>query len=495
MVPLAAVVEVSAEVTGTRSRTAKTAALAALLARLDEAEVAPATAMLSGELPGGRAGVGWSTLAALDVAPAERPALGITEVTEAVDEVRRIAGSGAGRRRQAALTALLARATPAEQDFLIRLLGGELRQGALEGVMVEAIARAAEVRTESVRRAFMLSGRLPDTARAALHGGEAALSGFHLELGRPIRPMLASPAGTLDQALAELGAATVEHKLDGARIQVHRDGDEVRVYTRALRDITAGTPELVELVRAMDCRRVVLDGEALALDDRGRPRPFQAREPSPLHPYFFDCLHLDGEDLLDRPLRDRLAALDRVAAGHRVPAEPEPTPERAAALFDDALAAGNEGLVVKSLDSVYAAGRRGRSWRKVKPEHTLDLIVLAAEWGSGRRRGWLSNLHLGARDPDGGPPVMVGKTFKGLTDELLIWQTEEFQRRATAREPWGVRLDAGPVVEIELDGVQTSTRYPGGVALRFARVLRYRPDKDPADADLIEAVRALLPGG
>ncbi|SFP36785.1 DNA ligase-1 [Amycolatopsis arida] len=369
--------------------------------------------------------------------------------------------------------------------------------------MLDGIAAAAGVPAEAVRRAFMLSGRLPATARAAMSGGSAALAEFRLQLGRPVRPMLASPAESLADALAEHGAVAVEYKMDGARIQVHRDGDEVHVYTRTLREVTEHVTELVELVRALPCCSVVLDGETLALTDDGRPRPFQetmsrfgsTREEQVrallLRPYFFDCLHLDGADLLDAPLRERNAALRRVAGEHLIPGEVEPAdPE---ALLAGALDAGHEGVMVKALDSVYSAGRRGRAWLKVKPVHTLDLVVLAAEWGHGRRRGYLSNLHLGARDPDGGPPIMVGKTFKGLTDELLTWQTERFPELATRRDDGAVYLRPELVVEIELDGVQTSTRYPGGVALRFARVLRYRPDKDTADADTIDAVHALLP--
>ncbi|QUH00182.1 ATP-dependent DNA ligase [Saccharopolyspora erythraea] len=498
MVLLSDVVRTSAEVSATRSRKAKVAAIAGLLSRLGEAEVGPGTAFLAGELPGGRAGVGWATLSALDPVAAGEPSLTVAEVDAAIDALRGIGGAGSGQRRTELLADLLSRATAAEQEFLVRLLGGELRQGALEGVMLEAIASAAEVRPDAVRRAFMLSGRLPATAEAALRGGEEELGGFRLEVGRPLRPMLASPAETLDEAMAELGEVSVEYKMDGARIQVHRDGDDVHVYTRTLREITRHVPELVELVRGLDCRSIVLDGETLALDDSGRPRPFQetmgrfgAQSPRDLllHPYFFDCLHLDGRDLLDLPLRDRLTALEGVAADHRIPAVLTADAEHASGIFDDALEAGHEGVMVKSLESAYAAGRRGRTWRKVKPSHTLDLVVLAAEWGHGRRSGYLSNLHLGARDPDGGPPIMVGKTFKGLTDELLAWQTEEFQRRETHRDDWTVHLVPELVVEIELDGVQTSTRYPGGVALRFARVLRYRPDKDAASADTIDAVR------
>jgi DNA ligase-1 len=316
--------------------------------------------------------------------------------------------------------------------------------------------------------------------------------------------MLASPASSLAEALDELGSARVEYKLDGARIQVHRDGETVRIFTRTLREITESVPELVDLVRALPCRSVVLDGETLALSDDGRPRSFQetmsrfgatSERELLLRPYFFDCLHLDGTDLLDAPLADRVEALGRAAGAHLIPGVSEPTAEQAEALLSAALDDGHEGVVVKALAAPYAAGRRGRAWQKVKPVHTLDLVVLAAEWGHGRRTGLLSNLHLGARDPDGGPPIMVGKTFKGLTDELLAWQTATFPGYEASRTEWAVFLRPELVVEIALDGAQVSPRYPGGVALRFARVLRYRPDRDAADADTIDAVRALLPGG
>ncbi len=504
MVLFAEIVAVSAEVARTRSRKAKVSSIAGLLSRLDATEIGPATSFLAGELPGGRAGVGWSTLSSLEAAPAAEPALTVHTVAGTVDEVRSTAGAGSAQRRTELLERLLGDATPDEQSFLVRLLGGELRQGALEGVMLESIASAGLVSTGAVRRAFMLCGRLADTAEAALTGGHAALQEFHLRLGRPVRPMLASPADTLAGALGELAPAGVEYKLDGARIQVHRDGDEVHVYTRTLREITASVPELVELALRLPCRSVVLDGETLALTDSGRPRPFQetmgrfgAQSPRDeiLSPHFFDCLHLDGEELLDSPLRERLAALERVAGDHRVPGLLEAGEQAGAELLDAALDAGHEGVVVKSLNSVYAAGRRGAAWRKVKPSHTLDLVVLGAEWGHGRRRGYLSNLHLGARDPDGGAPIMVGKTFKGLTDELLAWQTEHFPHHESGRDRSTVYLRPDLVVEIELDGVQVSTRYPGGVALRFARVVRYRPDKDAASADTIEAVRAGLGSG
>ncbi len=498
----AEVVACSAAVGATRARTAKAAALAALLRAAPHGEIAPATAWLTGEPRQGRLGAGWRTLAGLDVPPAAAPALQVADVDARLDALAATSGPGSTARRAAQLDALFRAATADEQRFLQRLLTGELRQGALEGVMLEAVATAAGVPAPAVRRAFFLSGQLPETARTALGGGVAALEAVAAEVGRPVRPMLASPAESLDAALADLGGeVAVEFKLDGARIQVHRDGDDVRIWTRTLKEITDRVPELVELVRGLPCRRAVLDGESLALHDDGRPRPFQetaSRFGAEAHqlllqPFFFDCLHLDGLDLVDRPLSARLDALARVAGGHRVPGVVRPSPAEAAALLDGALDAGHEGVVVKALDSPYAAGRRGRAWQKVKPVHTLDLVVLGAEWGYGRRTGSLSNIHLGARDPDGGEPIMVGKTFKGMTDALLAWQTEIFPRYTRERRGHEVLLRPELVVEIELDGVQRSPRYPGGVALRFARVVRYRPDKAAAEADTIDAVRALLP--
>jgi len=498
---LADVVATSAAVGATRSRKAKTAALADLLRRAGHDEIEPATAWLAGEPRQSRLGTGWRTLAGIDAAPAERPALQVAAVERALDRLAATTGAGSTARRAALLGELFGAATAEEQHFLRRLLTGELRQGALDGVMLEAIAAAAEVPAAAVRRAFMLSGQLPATARLALTRGIAGLEAVSLQVGRPVRPMLASPADDLGSALAELGPdAHVEYKLDGARIQVHRDGREVRVWTRTLREITPSVPELVELVRGLPCRSVVLDGETLALRDDGRPRPFQetmsrfgaAAGELLLQPFFFDCLHLDGTDLLDEPLHVRLDALAQVADGHRMPAALRPSAEEAAELLDRALDAGHEGVMVKSLTAPYAAGRRGRAWQKVKPVHTLDLVVIGAEWGYGRRTGSLSNIHLGARDPDGGEPIMVGKTFKGMTDELLAWQTATFPALAREHRGHEVLLRPELVVEIELDGVQRSPRYPGGVALRFARVLRYRPDKTPAEADTIDAVRALL---
>lgn len=512
---LSQVVEASRIVSATSSRKLKVAAVARLLADAAPDELAQVVAWISGELTQGRIGTGWRTLMAVAVDHPDRPELTVVAVERTLDELAGTAGAGSTARRRELLVHLLGAATADERDFLVRLLTGELRQGALTALVAEAVAVAAQVPVEQVRRAHMLSGRLPVTAVAAMTGGAAALAEFRLEVGRPIQPMLASPGATLDAALAEFdGEASVEYKLDGARIQVHRKDSRVWVFTRTLRDITAGVPELVRLVGELPCTSVVLDGETLALTDSGRPRPFQetmsrfatadpdsgpARPASArdllLHPYFFDCLHLDGADLLDAPLSQRRAALTKVAAAHAIPALISPGAEAAADYFDTALAAGHEGVVIKSLSAPYAAGRRGRAWQKVKPTHTLDLIVLGAEWGYGRRTGLLSNLHLGARDPGGGEPVMVGKTFKGLTDALLRWQTEEFPRHERARDEHTVYLRPELVVEIALDGVQVSPRYLGGAALRFARVVRYRPDKEAADADTIDAVRALLPPG
>ncbi|MGY1743642.1 MULTISPECIES: ATP-dependent DNA ligase [unclassified Blastococcus] len=512
----AEVVAGSAEVAATRSRTAKTAALARLLRAAGPDEVEQVAAWLAGEPRQGRLGLGWRTLTRTAHPPAAEPGLTVGAVDAALTELAGTSGAGSVARRDAVLAGLLGAATADEQRFLLRLLTGELRQGALEGVLLDAVAAAGEVPAAAVRRAAMLAGSVPATAATALAGGLAALEAETLRVGRPVRPMLASPGSSLEAALADLGAAvTVEYKLDGARIQVHRDGDDVRVWTRTLREVTGGVPELVERVRALPCRTAVLDGETLALDDDGRPRAFQDTmsrfgSDAPgvggpdasvvLSPFLFDVLHLDGRDLLDEPLAVRLDALAGLLAAEehaplRMPGVRSPTPEQAADVLAAALAAGHEGVVVKALDAPYAAGRRGRAWQKVKPVHTLDLVVTGAEWGYGRRTGSLSNIHLAARDPDGGEPVMVGKTFKGMTDELLAWQTATFPEYAVERPDWGVRLRPELVVEVAVDGAQRSTRYPGGVALRFARVVRYRPDKTAAEADPIDAVRALLAGG
>jgi DNA ligase-1 len=401
---------------------------------------------------------------------------------------------------------LLARATAAEQDFLGRLLFGELRQGAQEGVMLDAVARAAGTPATALRRAHMLAGDLPAVADAALARGAAGLADFGVRLFRPLQPMLAQSADDVADALARLGTAAFEYKLDGARIQVHRAGDEVRVYTRRLNDVTVSVPEIVEAARALPVDEVVLDGEAIALRKNGSPLPFQEtmrrfsrrididrqRAEVPLHAFFFDVLHLDGETLLDNPALLRLDALDdRVPEPMRVPRRITASESDARAFMDEARGKGHEGLLAKALDAPYEAGRRGRGWIKLKPANTLDLVVLAAEWGHGRRTGWLSNLHLGARDPTTGGFVMLGKTFKGMTDEILLWQTSALQELETSRDAYTVHVRPELVVEVAFNEIQASPRYPGGVALRFARLKGYRPDKRPDEADTIDTVRAL----
>ncbi|MCR2825010.1 ATP-dependent DNA ligase [Microbacterium sp. zg.Y909] len=503
---LAELVDTADAVTATRSRKAKVDALAALLRRLEADELAPALGLLLGKPRQGRLGVGWRGLASTTVEPAGDSTLAIADVDAALDLLAAASGPGSAARRSTALAGMLGRATAGEQDFLRRALLGEMRTGALEGVVTDAIAEAADRPLTAVRRAAMLSGDLGETARIALYGTEADLEQTGLVVGRAVLPMLASTAATAAEALATVGEASVEYKLDGARIQVHRSGDDVRIFTRNLADITQRLPEIVDIVRAMPVRDVVLDGETLALDENESPRPFQetmarfgaeaARE-LVLHPWFFDVLHLDGRDLIDEPLRARMAALARIAPAHRVRGEVTSDPEVAERVSRDALAAGHEGVVVKAIDSTYAAGRRGSSWIKVKPVHTFDLVVLAVEEGSGRRAGMLSNLHLGALDPEGefGEPggfVMVGKTFKGLTDATLRWQTEYFPTIATRRTPNTVWVEPVTVVEIAIDGVQRSPRYPGGIALRFARVKAYRDDKLTEDADTIQTLRGLL---
>jgi len=503
---LAEVVEVSARVAATPARRAKIAALAELLRRLGPDEVEPAVGFLVGEPRQGRIGVGWATLAKR-VAAGGGPAAGgadpitVGELDRALTELAGTTGGGSVAARAALLDGLLARATRAEVDFVTDLLTGGLRQGALEGVMAEAVATAAEVPAAAVRRACMLAGDLGHTAAVALAEGRPGLDAIGLEVLRPVQPMLASTAADVAEAIAGLGLSSVEWKLDGVRLQVHKAGDEVRLYTRNLNDITDRMPEIVGIVRGVPAETVVLDGEALTMGEAARPQPFQdtmsrvgrrTGEPTAtLTPHFFDCLHLDGEDLLDRPLLDRIAALERVAGPWRIPGEVTDDPALAGEVLRAALAAGHEGVVVKGAQSPYEAGRRGKSWRKVKVARTFDLVVLGAEWGHGRRKGWLSNLHLGARDPRTGGFVMVGKTFKGLTDQTLAWQTERFLELETHRE--GITVFIRPVIvaEIALDGVQTSTRYPGGVALRFARLKRYRDDKSPAEADTIDSIRML----
>ena len=502
---LDALVTTAETVASTRSRLAKVDALAALLAQLQPEEIAPAVGFLVGKPRQGRVGVGWRGLSGAMGDPAGEPTLTVDDLDTLLDRLAALSGTGSAAERNRTLRDFTARATAREQDFIARVLLGEMRTGALEGVLMDGIARASDRSGESVRRAAMLSGDLGETARLALTGTAEDLDAVGLQVGRPVLPMLAASAPTPTEALATTGEASVEYKLDGARIQVHRHGDDVRVFTRNLADITHRLPEVVEVVRRLPVQDVILDGETLSLDEDGAPRPFQetmsgfgsaARE-TLLHPWFFDILHVDGRDLLDEPLSVRLAELERVAGEHRIPGEIPADREGAERVSQDALGAGQEGVVVKAIDSPYAAGRRGSSWVKVKPVHTYDLVVLAVEWGSGRRQGLLSNIHLGARDPEGayGEPggfVMVGKTFKGLTDKLLAWQTEHFQEIEVRRTAGTVWVAPTTVVEIAIDGVQRSSRYPGGIALRFARVKRYRDDKDAGEADTIETLRGLL---
>jgi DNA ligase-1 len=510
---LAELAVTSRTVAGTRARLAKVEALASALRSASPSEAPVVVAYLSGELPQRQIGVGWAALRSAPPA-ADAPTLTVAAVDEAFTRIGAQAGKGSAASRKRLVAELLGAATEEEQYFLVRLLSGELRQGALDGVMTEAVARAASVPVADVRRAVMLSGSLPATAEAALGGGQSALAGFGLVVGRPVKPMLAASAPSIEDALAKVGGraargqsadgrAAVEWKLDGIRIQAHvKDGD-IRLFTRTLDDITARLPEVVAALGKLPVRGAVFDGELIALRPDGEPLPFQdtaARAASevspdavPLSVFLFDVLHLDGTDVIDAPDERRHAELARVVPRELLmPRLVTDSAAEATSFFRDALGHGHEGVVVKSLSATYAAGRRGVGWIKVKPRHTLDLVVLAAEWGHGRRRGWLSNLHLGARDPQTGGWVMLGKTFKGLTDEMLTWQTARFLELEDHRDDWTIYLRTELVVEIAFDGIQRSPRYPGGLALRFARVLRYREDKPAAEADTIATVRALM---
>jgi ATP-dependent DNA ligase I len=497
---LAAVVSASRDVTDTSSRSRKVAILAELLRGLDPDEVPLAVGFLSGAPRQGRVGVGYSTIYGIGRAPAPQASLTVHELDRAITEVHETTGSGSAGRRKQILAELLGRATEDEAGFVKRLFTGELRQGALAGLMVDAVAKAAEVPGELVRRAVMLSGDLTHTAEIALTTGEPGLRGVGFEIFRPVYPMLASTAESVRDAIAAFERASVEWKLDGIRIQIHRRYEDVRIYTRNLNDITQALPGIVAAVRRLPVKEAVLDGEALWMGEDG-PAAFQdtvSRIDSEALPegvvtFLFDLLHVDGDDLLDTPLEQRAARLESIAPELRIPAAITSDAAEGERVLDEALRAGHEGVVVKDAGSVYGAGRRGKAWRKVKPVRTYDLVVLGAEWGHGRRQGWLSNLHLGARDPRRGEFVMVGKCFKGLTDELLTWQTRELLERERDRKGIAVLVRPELVVEIALDGVQSSTRYPGGVALRFARVKRYRPDKRAEEADTIDDLRALLP--
>jgi DNA ligase 1 len=503
---LADVVETSTQVASTRSRKAKVATFAGLLSRVATSspdEIETVTSYLAGSLRQRRTGLGWRSMQSLP-APAATPTLTVLEVHAAFDRIAALSGSGSQAARAAATAELFGRATAEEQPWLRGIVTGEVRQGALDSLVQEGLAAAGSVPLAAVRRAAMMAGSTVAVSAAALTGGEPALAEFVLEVGRPVLPMLASSATTVEAAMTKAGGGevAVDTKLDGLRIQVHRRGDEVLVTTRSLELITERLPEVVEVARSLPASELVLDGEVLALDDQGRPRPFQetasrAAMSAGVHltPYFFDLLHLDGRDLVDSPGSERLAALaGLVPEEYLVPRVITSDVAEAEAFTSKVLDLGHEGVVVKNLAATYDAGRRGSAWVKVKPVHTLDLVVLAVEWGSGRRRGWLSNIHLGARDGDDW--VMLGKTFKGMTDEMLAWQTERFSELAvdpvTVRDHHVVHLRPQQVVEIAFDGLQRSTRYPGGLALRFARVVRYRDDKTADQADTLETVQGFL---
>ncbi|MBQ0853967.1 ATP-dependent DNA ligase [Streptomyces sp. BH-SS-21] len=513
---LSRLADVSQEVAATSARSRKVALLAELFRDAEADDVPIVIPYLAGRLPQGRLGVGWKLLGA-SVPPAGEPTLTVREVDGRLTALGAVSGTGSQAERARLVGELMGAATEPEQRFLRALIGGEVRQGALDAVAVEGLARATDAPSADVRRAVMLAGSLQTVAERLLADGPEALEAFRLTVGRPVLPMLAHSAPSVAEALDKLGACVVEEKLDGIRVQVHRDGDEVRVYTRTLDDITDRLPEITHAARELKVERFILDGEVIALDDDGRPRPFQetagrvgsrvdvatAAEAVPVSPVFFDALSMDGRDLLDLPFTERHAELARLVPEPmrvRRLLVPDPADESARAAAErfgtDTLARGHEGVVLKSLDAPYSAGRRGASWLKVKPVHTLDLVVLAAEWGSGRRTGKLSNLHLGARRPDG-TFAMLGKTFKGLTDVMLAWQTERLQELAVAPvEESGYVVTVRPelVVEIAYDGLQRSTRYPAGVALRFARVVRYREDKTPEEADTVDTVLAAHPG-
>ncbi len=499
MTLLADVVAASRGLADTSSRAEKVAILSALLGRLDAGEVASAVGFLAGVPRQGRVGIGYRTIYGIEWPPAREASLTIDDLDRAIAAVQETTGRGSAAKRKEVLGELLGRATAPEADFVKRLFTGELRQGALAGLMTDAIARAAGVPGERVRRAFMLSGDLTRTAEIAITAGEEGLRAVGFEIFRPILPMLASTAPGVPEAVGDLGRSSVEWKLDGIRIQVHRRDQEIRIYTRNLNDITEALPGIVSAVRVLPVSEAVFDGEALWMGERG-PAAFQdtvsridaAAPPEGIVTFLFDLLQVDGEDLLDTPLEQRAARLEAIAPHLRVPSVITSDPLTAERVLDEALRAGHEGVVVKDAASPYSAGRRGKAWRKVKPVRTYDLVVMGAEWGHGRRQGWLSNLHLGALDPKSGDFVMVGKCFKGLTDELLAWQTKELLALETGRHGIAVLVRPELVVEIALDGVQSSTRYAGGVALRFARVKRYRPDKRAAEADTIDDLRALV---
>ena len=509
MTSLAGLVDTSERVAADASRRAKGAHIAQFLRSAAAAEVGIAVAYLSGFTRQGKTGIGYAMIRdARPAAHAATPSLSLTDVDATLQEIATASGTGSAKRKATLLRGLFASATPREADFLARLLIGELRQGALEGLMIDAVAAAADVAPALVRRAAMAGGGIAAVARAAMESGADGLSGFGIALFRPLAPMLAQPAEDIDDAMARIaGGAAVEWKLDGARVQVHKHGDEVRIYSRTGNDVTAAAPEIVELARALAARSAILDGEAIVLGADGAPYPFQEtmsrfgrvqdiaamRARMPLSAFFFDCLRRDDEDLLALPAHARYEVLSQLLpAANVTPRIVTSAAQEARAFYEDATTRGHEGVMVKAIDAAYDPGARSAAWLKVKRSHTLDLVVLAAEWGHGRRRGWLSNLHLGALDPATGEYVMLGKTFKGMTDAILAWQTGELQKRELARDDWTVYVRPELVVEVTFNDLQQSARYPGGLALRFARIKGYRPDKRAADADTMDTVRAIF---
>ena len=503
------IVDTWQRVGATRSRLAKVREIAQCLRSLAVDEIDIGVLYLAGETPQGKIGLGYALLKkASSGGAADTPTLSIAAVDAHLTDLAATRGAGSTARRQASLNELFSRATASEQEFLLRLIVGELRQGALAGVMVDAIAAASDIPVDAVRRASMYAPNLGAVARIAAVEGAGGLGQFQLQPLSPIAPMLAQTAADVEEALEILkGEVAFDWKMDGARIQLHKVDDVVRIYTRSMNDVTAAVPEIVEAAHALTARELILDGEAIALNAQGRPHPFQVtmrrfgrkldveamRKELPIQPFYFDCLRLDGVSLADRPTRERFAALSAaVPKSQQFPRLITASVVEAQAFYDDAIAQGQEGVMAKSLDAPYEAGNRGSSWLKIKRAHTLDLVVLAAEWGHGRRTGSLSNLHLGALDPATGEYVMLGKTFKGLTDAMLEWQTREFLARETHRDEWTVYVRPEIVVEVAFSDLQASPRYPGGLALRLARVKAYRSDKKAADADTMEQVRKIF---
>jgi DNA ligase 1 len=502
---LAGVVETSRRVTDTSKRLEKIGLLAGLIRQLSPDEIEIVVQFLAGQTRQGRIGIGYAALRDARNSPAPDPSLEVLEVDRILQSITEVSGSGSQRRRQELLQTMFARATETEQQFLTGLLMGELRQGALEGIMLEAVAKASGISSERVRRAAMMAGDIARVAHAAIEHGEAGLSQYDIQMFRPIQPMLAQSADDVPEALACIGEAALEYKMDGARVQVHKSGDDVVVYSRSLKDVTPAVPEVVELVRALPAKDLILDGEVISLLPGGRPQPFQItmrrfgrkldveriRQELPMTPFWFDLLYLNGSPLLDEAQARRFAALSDLAPDSLIPHIVTGDAAAGDEFLEQALARGHEGIMAKAIAAKYAAGARGQSWVKVKRARTLDLVILAAEWGNGRRKGWLSNLHLGARDTEKGGFAMLGKTFKGLTDEMLQWQTQELLKLEIGRDSYTVHVEPKLVVEIAFNEIQVSPRYVSGLALRFARVKSYRTDKTAAEADTFETVQRL----